>query len=146
MGSQSRTFQKEVLRKATKDGSLHELFWMVEMFLPIRYGGGHAAAKYKDGVPVVPVGDDPASSAEIAELLRWQFEDSNRGRGVTFSLALTSSEAMRKTGAACYVWGEERTEPDTIDNICPECGQVRTTLYDQLWGCCGWSQVLRRRS
>ena len=41
MGSQSRAFQKDVLRKATQDGSLHELFWMVEMFLPMRYGGGH---------------------------------------------------------------------------------------------------------
>lgn len=113
------------------------------MFLPIRYGGGHAAATYKKGVPVVPVGHDPATSSEIAELLRWQFEDSNRGRGITFSLSLTSKDAISKTGASCYVWGEEYTEQDTIDNICPECGQVHVTTYDQLWSCCGWSQARR---
>lgn len=111
------------------------------MYLPIRYGGGHAAAKYRDGVPVVPVAPDPASSQEIAELLRWQFEDSNRGRGITFSLALTSKEVLVK-GYDWYVFGEERTEPDTIDNICPECGQVHVTTYDQSWACCGWSQLI----
>lgn len=140
MASQSKTFHKEVIRDAMRDGSLHTLYWFIEMTLPIKYGGTKSAATYRNGVPVIPVAPDVAGSHEAAELLRWQFEDSNRGRGISFNVALTSTQALKVVNN-WYEWGD-RNEPDTLDNICPECGQVHVTTYDQSWACCGWSQLV----
>lgn len=132
--------QKRIIAQAQQSGTLGDLYWMIELDIPLRFGGGKSAVKLEDGVPLIPVGPDIETSTADAELLRWGLEWINLGNGYRFTLALTDKAAIERTGAKCYVWGEENM---TIDNICHECGQVHRAGYYESWGCCGWSQVVR---
>lgn len=147
MGSQTKTFQRQVITAATKDGTLATLYWFIEITLPMRRGGGFCAVEHRGGLPVIPVAPDPMVSETYAELLRAMFEDANRGDGLTFSLALTAEDVItkecQKTGKSWYIYGESRT---AFDSICPECGAVYSTEHWQPWACCGWSQVVVGRA
>lgn len=145
MSKQSRTVQRQIIEDARKDGTFNQLYWYVSYDMPLRVNKSTAeqltaAAKHRGGVPVIRVAPDPAASEAEVDLLRWQFEDANRGRGLSFHYTLTRPDLLDKFTPGWYVWGEENT---SIDNICPECGQIHATEHHELWACCGWSQVLR---
>jgi len=145
MAEQSRSDQKKIIERAKAKGELGDLYWYVSFDLPLKFGSltkpkVSAGAKHRDGVPAIPAGPDPAASEAEIDLLRWQFEDSNRGRGLIFHAALTTKELLDSISPGWYIWGEERT---SIDNICPDCGQIHTTEHHELWACCGWSQTVR---
>lgn len=143
MSSQTKTWQRQIIAAAQRDGTLSTLYWFIEIALPVRRGGGYCAVEHRGGIPVIPVAPDPAISEQYADLLRSLFEDANRGVGVMFGLALTAIDVLdreyRKTGKTWYIYGESRT---SIDSICPECGAVWETEHWQPWACCGWSQVV----
>ncbi len=143
MPTQSRTRQKEILSEATKVGDLGKLYWFVEMDLPVKFGGGSAAASWRGGVPVIPVLPCVETSQAEAELLRWQFEDGNRGKGWSFHVSLTAIDILDKLAAGWYLWGHERT---SIDNVCEYCGRVYATEHHEPWACCGWSLVVTQAS
>lgn len=140
MPSQSKKQQQGIIAAATKDGSLDTLYWFIEADTPLRAGmlGRPVAVKVNGKVPVIPVVPCAQDSEADADLLRWLCEQNQRGNGYRFSIALTAADILESYNWA--VWGEE----NVIDNICPECGQVHQTNYEELWHCCGWSQALKR--
>jgi len=145
MAEQSRGDQRKIIERAQKQGELDDLYWYVSFDLPLKFGSllkpkTSAGAKHRGGVPVISTGPDPEASAAEIELLRWHFEDNNRGRGLIFHAALTTKELLDSICPGWYIWGEANT---SIDNICPDCGQVHTTEYHEPWACCGWSQTVR---
>lgn len=136
MPTQTRTFRERVLRAATADGSLGDLWWFVEFDAPLRLTSanhhrlpGHLrpvtqaiAADYPARwIPCIPVAPDPLISQQYAEVLLELFRTNNRGRGLTFGLALTTHELLQD-GFRWYEWGN--TPPLATDTICPHCGAV----------------------
>ena len=146
LASQSRSTQRQIIDTARKDGTLDNLYWYVCLDLPLKYGSIanpiSSGAKWRGGVPVIRVAPDPAASEAEIELLRWLFEDGNRGQGIRFYYALTTKSLLDAICPGWYVWGEANT---SIDNICPTCARIHTTEHYEPWACCGWSQVVTIR-
>lgn len=140
MPTQSKRDKQHILQRAQADGSLDSLYWFVEVDLPLRLGGKSSAVKINGAVPVVPVAPCAESSEAEAELLRWLCENEKRGSGYVFNTSLTLKSVL-DDGFTWYEWGDRH---QSIDNICPECGQIHTTTYEGLWSCCGWSQAIKR--
>lgn len=145
MAEQSRSDQKKIIARAKAQGELDDLFWYVSFDLPLRFGTltkpkVSAGAKYKGEVPVIPAGPDTAASEAEIDLLRWLFEDGNRGEGLAFHAALTTRALLDSICPGWYVWGNEKT---SIDITCPDCGQTQTTEHHETWACCGWSLIMR---
>lgn len=98
MSHQSRSTQRQIIDTARKDGTLDNLYWYVCLDLPLKYGSIanpiSSGAKWRGGVPVIRVAPDPAASEAEIELLRWLFEDGNRGQGIRFYYALTTKSLL----------------------------------------------------
>lgn len=93
MSSQSRSFQRRVMESARAKGMLDDLFWYIE--IEITYSRRAPACWPGIYIPVIPVGDDWQASSHVADLLASIFASRNGGRGLLFSAALTSLEALR---------------------------------------------------
>lgn len=136
MPTQTRTFRDKILRAAAADGSLGDLWWFVEFDTPTRLvttpahrQPGHlrpvahaVAADYPARwIPCLPVAPDPIISQHYAEILLELFRTSNRGRGLTFALSLTTRDLL-DDGFRWYEWGKDL--PIAADPICPHCGAI----------------------
>ncbi len=129
---QSASFRRKILDAAKRDGSLHELYWMIEFRAPVRtlppsikppgsvMGSVVFAASFPGKwIPVVPVAPDPLASQEYAELLKGLLYAKNRTWVQEIGIALTNLEVMR--GYRWYEWGDRLPAGD---EFCKRCGGV----------------------
>lgn len=135
---QSPSFRRRILDAARRDGSLHELFWMIEFRAPVRtlpptikppgaiMGSVVFAASFPGKwIPVIPVGSDPLASQEYAELLKGLLYAKNRTWVQEIGVALTNRDVMQ--GYKWYEWGD-RLPPG--DEFCRKCGGVGECVCD----------------
>ncbi len=135
---QSPSFRRKILDAARRDGSLHELFWMIEFRAPVRtlpptikppgaiMGSVVFAASFPGKwIPVIPVGSDPLASQEYAELLKGLLYAKNRTWVQEIGVALTNRDVMQ--GYKWYEWGD-RLPPG--DEFCRKCGGVGECVCD----------------
>lgn len=131
---QSRSMQKRILAEAQRDGTMHTLYWYVEIRLPMRWHEHgrnllRPASFPHEWVPVIPVGDDPKDSERAAVALRDAFAKDNPDRGFSFSVCLTAADILDSSGVTWYrygleePWGASTPEP-VWDAVCPMCGAV----------------------
>lgn len=144
---QTKKSLDRILAGAQAAGDLGGLYWFAEMRVSPSLSGHKqhiiAACAYPIGwVPVVPVGEDPATSRHYAEALLECLKTGNRGRLLEFGLALTNREIV-ESGFQIYEWGEMRW-----DCICVECGAVwqSTTAHEELCGGCHDRTTANRRT
>lgn len=129
---QSASFRRKILDAATRDGSLHELYWMIEFRAPVRtlppsikppgsiMGSVVFAASFPGKwIPVIPVAPDPMASMEYAELLKGLLYAKNRTWVQEIGVALTNRDVM--TGYKWYEWGDRLPAGD---EFCRTCGGV----------------------
>lgn len=129
---QSASFKRKILDAAARDGSLHELYWMIEFRAPVRtlpswlkppgsvMGSVVFAASFPGKhIPLIPVAPDPLSSLEYAELLKGLLYAKNRAWVQEVGVALTNLDVMQ--GYKWYEWGD-RIPPG--DEFCRRCGGV----------------------
>lgn len=129
--------QREIIRLATKDGSLAELYWFIQMVLPPltkkqrrtsppaavreydrkRISTACAPANY---IPVIPVAPDPERSRLDAEYLAFFFSLYNPDT-IIFKPALSLQSEIEK--ALCYLYPDATPAPQ-VDHICPHCGAI----------------------
>lgn len=113
--------QREIIRQATKDGSLAELYWFIQMVLPPltkkqrrtlppaevreydrkRISTACAPANY---IPVIPVAPDPERSRIDAEYLAFFFSLYNPDT-IIFKPALSLQSEIEKV--TCYRYPDE---------------------------------------
>jgi hypothetical protein len=142
MPSQTTKQKQEIIEIAQADGSLDSLYWIIEVDFRVGFGVKSAGVKVNDIVQVIPVAPCPDASEADAELLRALCERSQLGTGKKYHLALTDIEMLNaRPGMDWCEWGDEH---EKVDNICPECGAVHPTSYEDTWSCCGWSQAIKR--
>lgn len=135
---QSASFRRKILDAAKRDGSLHELYWMIEFRAPVRtlppsirppgsvMGSVVFAASFPGKwIPVIPVGSDPMASLEYAELLKGLLYAKNRTWVQEIGVALTNREAMQ--GYKWYEWGDRLPAGD---EFCRACGGVGECVCD----------------
>lgn len=126
MPTQTSYFQRDIIQEARQFNTLGDLYWYVEAEFPKRMIPAgirrRQPAQWPHGcIPVLPVGEDAEESRTWAELLAELFNWDNRGRGITFTPALTSQDLL--VGLAWYEYGGAL--PDLmVDHICRTCGQV----------------------
>lgn len=135
---QAPSFRRKILDAAKRDGSLHELYWMIEFRAPVRtlppsikppgsiMGSVVFAASFPGKwIPVIPVAPDPMASLEYAELLKGLLYAKNRTWVQDIGVALTNREVMQ--GYRWYEWGD-RLPPG--DEFCRTCGAVGECVCD----------------
>lgn len=125
--------QRQILAEASRDGTLDQLYWYVEIRLPLSWkdkinGLLKPASHPHEWVPVIPVGDDPKAAEREALKLRDEFAAANTGRGFSFSICLTAIDILESAGVQWYrlgetPWGEDAPAP-IWDDVCPTCGTV----------------------
>lgn len=131
---QTRSMQKRILAEAVRDGTLHTLYWYVEIRLPLRWHDHgrnllRPASHPHEWVPVIAVGDDPRDSERAAMALRDAFAKDNPDRGFSFNVCLTAIDILTNAGVAWYhygleePWGAETPAP-VWDEVCAVCGAV----------------------
>lgn len=136
---QSSSFKRKILDAATRDGSLHELYWMIEFRAPVRtlppsirppgtiMGSVVFAASFPGKhIPLIPVAPDPLASMEYAELLKGVLYAKNRHWVQEIGVALTNREVMQ--GYKWYEWGDRLPAGD---EFCRTCGGVGECWYEQ---------------
>ena len=129
---QAPSFKRKVLDAARRDGSLHELYWMIEFRAPVRTlppwlrptSGIQSSVVFAASfpgkhIPLIPVAPDPMESLEYAELLKGLLYARNRTWVQEIGIALTNAEIMRDY--RWYEWGD-RLPPG--DEFCKRCGGV----------------------
>lgn len=135
---QSTSFRRRILDAAKRDGSLHELYWMIEFRAPVRtlppsirppgtiMGSVVFAASFPGKwIPVIPVGRDPMASLEYAELLKGLLHAKNRTWVQEIGVALTNREVMQS-----YKWYEWGDRLPAGDEFCRTCGGVGECACD----------------
>ena len=137
MPSQTRTWQKEILDNAKRDGYAG-LYWYVEGTLPLserKSKDGHFPAAWPGvWVPVVAVGPCAETSQHFAALMLEAFRVGNAGKRIEWGLALTTDGLLIQSNLQWYAWGE--TPADwRHDLICPRCGSVTQFDIAQAWQC-----------
>jgi hypothetical protein len=131
---QTRSMQKRILAEAARDGTLHTLYWYVELRLPLRWHEHgrnllRPASFPHEWVPVIAVGDDARDSERAAVALRDAFAKDNPDRGFSFSVCLTAIDILTDAGVQWYrygmeePWGVEQPAP-VWDEVCAVCGSV----------------------
>lgn len=129
----TRTAQRRILEAATRDGSLHTLYWYV---CGRQRNVAYAVAAPGAHVPVVAVGSDPEESRHWAHLLLEFVRSANPGLDVT--LDLTAADLL--AGHAWYEFGS-RADWDTV---CEACGSVRPAYVDHCDLCPAEPGLIRR--
>jgi len=135
---QSSSFKRKILDAAARDGSLHELYWMIEFRAPVRTlptwikppGGIQSSVVFAASfpgkhIPLIPVAPDPMASLEYAELLKGLLHAKNRHWVQEIGIALTNRDVMQ--GYKWYEWGD-RIPPG--DEFCRRCGGVGECVCD----------------
>ena len=137
---QAPSFRRKILDAARRDGSLHELYWMIEFRAPVRtlppsirppgaiMGSVVFAASYPGKhIPLIPVGSDPMESLEYAELLKGLLHLKNRHWVQEIGVALTNLDVMQ--GYKWYIWGDRLP---VGDEFCRRCGGVGECVCEAL--------------
>lgn len=147
---QTESWQQAILSNAAKQNALDELCWFIQMILPpppksmarqmtqkqredYRF---RTACAPRDWIPYIPVGCDPISSRQAAEVLTAIFAAHNAPE-VKFAPALCLSADLAKQKS--YEFGRE------WDHVCSRCGGVfASTVPNEVPVCAGCAVVLYR--
>lgn len=147
---QTESWQQAILSNAAKQNALDELCWFVQMILPpppksmarkmtqkqredYRF---RTACAPRDWIPYIPVGCDPISSRQAAEVLAAIFAAHN-APDLKFAPALCLSADLAKQKS--YEFGRE------WDHVCSRCGGVfASTVPNEVPVCAGCAVVLYR--
>lgn len=147
---QTESWQRDILAGAAQRNELHELAWFIQMILPpppksmarkmtqqqredYRF---RTACAPRDWIPYIPVGCDPISSRQAAEVLAAIFAAHNAPE-VKFAPALCLASDLAKQKS--YEFGRE------WDHVCSRCGGVfASTVPNEVPVCAGCAVVLYR--
>lgn len=100
MGSQTRSWQAQIIEAATKQGDLSSLFWAVEWE---RATGVYQIAMIAGRVPVVPLAPDVQDATDAAQVLMYGLREGKLGK---WALWLTHRDILDGLGRPWYVYGE----------------------------------------
>lgn len=124
MATQTRTYQRQFLEAAQRDGYAG-LYWWIEA----TWGAGKQSSPVGypgPWLPLVPVAPDPDASRRIAGMLAWLLKLAMPGcAGHSFDVALTHDEALQATGCKWYLWHQDVAQ----DAICDYCGAVEVVAH-----------------